>query len=570
MLLELQIQNYALIDTLTLEFGAGLNVLTGETGAGKSILIEALRLALGERMDASQVRHPDKSCLIQAIFTLEPEVRAKDIRFNDFAPQQDDYLVFKREISAEGRSKSYINGQFINLTVLRDLGNLLINIHSQHDHQQILDSSQHGRMLDRMARAGTNRKSFVKAEETYQGFYSRYRELADSRDRLARDQAQKERELDLLRFQVDEIGRVKPQKEEWISLSEEKIRLSHAEKLSALMAALLTELDEDELSASARIAKAFRSLGEWQRIDPAASEAVEKLTLAQEQLTELIRLIQDYRDNLSFDDGRLSELETRLDQLDRLLKKYGDIAKPHSLEPVIEFHRKAQERLDYLESSETLAADMTREIEGILPSLEKAAAELTKLRKETGEALSKSLIKELAELGIKQSRFSCDVCPADFGLTGRDTVEFRLSANPGQPLAPLGAVASGGEAARVMLALKKTLAHADDIPALIFDEIDANIGGRLGAVIGEKIAAISRHRQVLLITHLPQIASFADRHIKVVKKASAKGQTTTVDYQVLEGDARVRELAQMMSGEQETKISKSHAEEMLRTAGKKV
>jgi DNA repair ATPase RecN len=168
--------------------------------------------------------------------------------------------------------------------VLRDLGNLLINIHSQHDHQQILDSSQHGRMLDRMARAGTNRKSFVKAEETYQGFYSRYRELADSRDRLARDQAQKERELDLLRFQVDEIGRVKPQKEEWISLSEEKIRLSHAEKLSALMAALLTELDEDELSASARIAKAFRSLGEWQRIDPAASEAVEKLTLAQEQL----------------------------------------------------------------------------------------------------------------------------------------------------------------------------------------------------------------------------------------------------------------------------------------------
>lgn len=568
MLLELQIQNYALIDTLTLEFGAGLNALTGETGAGKSILIEALRLALGERMDASQVRHSDKACIIQAVFTLEPEVRAKDARFSDFAPQSEDYLVFKREISAEGRSKNYINGQFINLTVMRELGGLLIHIHSQHDHQQILESAQHIVMLDRLARSGTTRKLFVKAEEVYQGFYSRYRELADSRERLSRDQAQKERELDLLRFQVGEIGRIKPEKDEWISLSEEKVRLAHAERLSELMGSLLTGLEEDELSASARIASAFRALGDWQRIDPSAAEAVEKLTLAQEYLTELIRLVQDYRENLSFDDSRLSEIETRLDQLERLLKKYGDISKPHSLEPVIEFQRNAQDRLEYLESSETLSADMTREIDTLLPSLKKATSELTRLRKEAGDWLSKTLVKELSELGIKQAGFSCAIQAVDFGLTGSDRVEFMLSANPGQPLSPLGAVASGGEAARIMLALKKTLAHADDIPALIFDEIDANIGGRLGAIIGEKIAAISRHRQVLLITHLPQIASFADRHIKVIKKAAGR-EATTVDYRVLEGEERVRELAQMMSGEQETKISKSHAEEMLRTAGKK-
>jgi len=569
MLLELQIQNYALIDSLTLEFGAGLNALTGETGAGKSILIEALRLALGERMDASQIRSPDKACIIQAVFTLEPEIRIKDPRFSDFAPQSEDYLVFKREISAEGRSKSYINGQFINLAILRELGNLLINIHSQHDHQQILESSHHAFMLDRLARSGSTRKSYMKAEEQYQGFYSRYRELTDSRDRLSRDQAQKERELDLLRFQVDEISRVKPAKDEWISLSEEKVRLAHAEKLSELMGRLLNGLDDDELSASARIASAFRALGDWQRIDPSASEAVEKLTLAQEHLTELIRFIQDYRENLSFDDSRLSEIEARLDQLERLLKKYGDITKPYSLEPVIEFQRKAQERLEYLESSETLSADMSREIDSILPALEKAAVELTKLRKESGDLLCKALIKELSELGIKQARFLCDIQAADYGVTGKDRVEFMLSANPGQPLAPLGAVASGGEAARIMLALKKTLAHADDIPALIFDEIDANIGGRLGAIIGEKIAAISRHRQVLLITHLPQIASFADKHIKVVKKSVGK-QATTVDYLVLDGDERVRELAQMMSGDQETMISKSHAEEMLRTAGKKL
>jgi len=568
MLLELQIQNYALIDNLQLEFRAGLNALTGETGAGKSILIEALRLALGERMDAGQVRNPEKACVIQAIFTLEPEVRGKDSRFADFASPQDDYLVFKREISAEGRSKSYLNGQFVNLAVLKELGSRVIHIHSQYDHQQILDSSQHPAMLDRFIRGGASRKAFMKTEELYQGLYSRYRELTDSRDRLAQDQAQKERELDLLRFQVDEIGRIKPEKDEWLSLSEEKTRLAHSERLSDLTGGLLAGLEEEELSASARIASAFRALGDWQRIDPSASEAAEKLTLAQEHLTDLIRFIQDYREKLSFDDGRLNDIETRLDQLEKLLKKYGDISKPHSLEPVIEFHRKARERLDYLENSDTLSEDMAREIEALLPALKKASLELTRHRKETGDSLSKTLMKELAELGIKQARFACEITSSDFSATGSDRVEFMLSSNPGQPLMPLGAVASGGEAARIMLALKKTLAHADDIPALIFDEIDANIGGRLGAVIGEKIASISKHRQVLLITHLPQIASFADRHIKVIKKTAGR-QSTTVDYVLLEGDERVRELAQMMSGEQETTISKSHAAEMLRAAGKK-
>ncbi len=567
MLLELHIQNFALIDSLALEFGPSLNVLTGETGAGKSILIEALRLALGERMEAAQVRESSKPCMIQAIFTLEPEVRAKDTRFAEYAPQAGDYLVFKREISAEGRSKSYLNGQFVNLAVLRELGSRLINIHSQHDHQQILESASHGPMLDRFARSGAKSTKFIKAEERYQGLYQRYRELTDSREKLARDQAQKERELDLLRFQVQEISRVQPEKEEWTALSEEKIRLAHSERLSELTGGLLAGLDEDEESASTRIAAAFRSLFDWQKIDPSAAEALRKLELAQEHLTELVRFIQDYREKLTFDAGRLREIEDRLDQLERLLKKYGDPARPHSLEPVIEFHQTAKARLDYLEGSETLAVDLSREIDALTPDLEKAAAALTGLRREAGDALAGALIAELAELGIKQARFSCEVRSAEFGPSGRNQIEFMLSANPGQPAAPLGAVASGGEAARIMLALKKTLAHADEIPALIFDEIDANIGGRLGSSVGEKIAAISRHRQVLLITHLPQIASFASRHIKVVKKSARQG--TTVDYRVLEGEEKVRELAQMMSGEQETRISKTHAEEMLRMAGKK-
>lgn len=567
MLLELHIQNYALIDSLSLDFAPSLNVLTGETGAGKSILIDALRLALGDRMESGQIRDTSKSCIIQAVFALDPQTRQRDARFAEYAPQADDCLVFKRELTAEGRSKSYLNGQFVNLSVLRELGAKLIHIHSQYDHQQILDSSFHGAMLDRYARAGAKGERFMKTEERYQGIYQRYRELVDSRLQIERDQAQKERELDLLRFQVEEIGSELPEHEEYLRLSEEKIRLAHSERLAELTGTVLSGLDEADDSASSRIAGAFRALTDWSRVDPSAEELYKKLEAAQEQLTELIRQIQDYRDKLVFDDDRLRQIETRMDHLERLLKKYGDPSRPQSMEPVLDFYKKAKERLDYLEGSETLSKDMDREIAALKPSLQKEAAILGELRQEAGSELSKTLMKELGELGIRQARFVCELRPCDFSSSGTQTVEFMLSANPGQPLAPLGAVASGGEAARMMLALKKTLAHADSIGALIFDEIDANIGGRLGAVVGEKIKAISRHRQVLLITHLPQIASFADRHIQVVKKTT--GKQTRVDYRVLEGEERVRELAQMMSGDEETHISKTHAEEMLRAAANK-
>ncbi len=570
MLLELHIQNFALIDSLAMEFHPALNVLTGETGAGKSILIEALRLALGERMDALQARDPQKSCTIQAVFTLEPEIRAKDPRFQDFAPAKEDYLVFKRELTSEGRSKSYLNGQFVNQSTVRELGNYLINIHSQHDHQEILQTASHRPMLDRFAQSGGKGQKFSAAAEHYQGLYRRYRELVESKEKLAQDCAQKEREMDLLRFQTDEIRKVGPEAGEWERLKEDHIRLAHAEKLFQCTETILQTLDESEQSVSARLAEIFRPASEWERIDPSASEATAKMNLLQEQITDLVRTVQNYREKLTFDPERLRETEERLDQLERLVKKYGaavrsDRTDSSGLESVLRFYETAAARLATLENSETLEADLKKEIAQLLPGLEKAADALSSLRRAAAEDLSKALMKELAELGIKHGQFVCRIGKADLAGHGRDQVEFLLSANAGAPLKPLSEVASGGEAARIMLALKKTLAQADDIPALIFDEIDANIGGRLGKTVGEKIAAISRHRQVLLITHLPQIASFADRHMKVTKRSGRK--ETTVEYLVLEGEDKVRELAQMMSGEQETNISKTHAAEMLRSAG---
>ncbi len=567
MLLELNIQNFTLIDSLTMEFHPALNALTGETGGGKSILIEALRLALGERMDTGHARDKNKPCLIQAIFTLEPEIRSKDVRFQEFAPQFDDSIVFKREMTPEGRSKSYINGHFVNLGVLRELGAHLINIHSQHDHQEILQTASHRPMLDRFARAGAKGTKFLEAMERYQGLYRRYRELLESQQRLETDSSQKEREMDLLRFQVDEISKVKPEPGEWNTLKEESIRLAHAEKLFQCTEIILQNLEDDENSASSRIAGTFRSVSEWNKIDPSASEASEKLSSLQENLADLVRFVQDYREKLTFDEDRLKEIQDRLDQLERLVKKYAEARSGGGLESVLRFYEGAKERLFALENSETLEADLKQEIKKLMPDLEKAAGVLSAMRKEAAAELSKALVKELSELGIKHGRFVCQIQPGQPGEAGQDEVTFLLSANAGAALKPLAETASGGEAARMMLALKKTLVQADDIPALIFDEIDANIGGRLGTAVGEKIAAIARCRQVLLITHLPQIASFADRHIKVIKRSDR--HETTVEYRILEGNDKIRELAQMMSGERETIISKTHAEEMLRIAGKR-
>jgi len=565
MLQELHIENFALIDELVLEFAPGLNVLTGETGAGKSILIEALRTVLGGRVQTLQIRDPSKICRIQALFNLRGEKdAAADSQVAPFVEPEDLTLVFARELSVEGRGKLTLNGRLVNAAQAREIGSRLLTIHGQYDHQQILDASAHAGLLDAYLKSAGS-SHFQSGLAQYSALYEEYSALVETLRRLKQGKDTAERELDLLQFQISEIEKFKPTAGELDALRQEKIKLANAEKLSELAGRVLDELEEGETSASGLISRSFRPLGDWLRLDPSAGPFWEKLEPIQLQLEELLRDIRHYREDLTADPDRLEFVQDRLSGLERLVKKYGSAENADPIQAVLNFYKQALKRRDELSGSGMSEEDTAAQLSVLEPKLAQAAARLTELRLQGSQKLSRGVLAELKDLGFQHARFECRVTRCDFMRCGCDHVEFFLSANAGQEPLPLSEVASGGEAARIMLALKKILAAADGVPSLIFDEIDANIGGRLGTVVGEKIRDISRAAQVLLITHLPQIASYANRHIQVLKTTS--GKVTRVHCRILEGDDKVRELAQMMSGSRETKIAKTHAEEMLKIAG---
>ncbi len=565
MLQELHIENFALIHSLRLTFAPGLNVLTGETGAGKSILIEALRIALGGRIQPSQIRDATQTCRIQALFAVEKSGSRLRNMLRDYAEDGDALLIFCREIFSDGRSKLTVNGKLVTLSIARELGECLLNIHGQHDPQRIFEKNFHGKLLDSFLSAGIGAARFLEIKNHYESLYRRYAAYQETRRQFFDHREVLERELDLLRFQITEIEALQPEEGELEALQLERIKLANAGRLKVFADKILDDLDDGEDSASLQIASAFRPLGDWTRLDPEATGFLSRLEQTQMQLEELLRDIRHYRDELTFEPEKLDEVQDRIQSLERLVKKYALPGEGDILKRVLLFFHKAKLRRDELLASEEIRDETLKEIQKLQPELQETSRILTGLRQKGAKYLCREIQKELADLGFQQTLFECRLAETDFGSAGRDQVEFFLSANPGQAPLPLVEVASGGEAARILLALKKTLAAADETPSMIFDEIDSNIGGRLGHVLGEKIRAIAEHHQVLLITHLPQIASYASRHIQIQKKI--EGQTTLISCSILEGEARVRELSQMMAGSRETEISKTHAEELIKLAG---
>lgn len=557
MLIQLSVQNFALIDSIQLEFSRGLNVLTGETGAGKSILLDALKLVLGERLAPDQKFTRTESARIEAVFQIEAAGGLPE-NLREFLQDGDECLILRREISSEGRSKCYINRQFVNLSVLRDIGLWLIDFHGQHDQQNIFNEDTHLQLIDRLAGlAGAQAKLL----DSYRESYEHYREILKKQKALRDQSENKQRQMDLLKYQIEEIEEVGPEENEEENLIQEKIRLAHAQKLFELSDSLLKELDEGDSTASASIQTSFRYLHPWIKIDESAAAFETEMEDIQVRLEELLRNIRDYRDSLSFDDDRLNELEQRVSAIERLKKKYGP-----ALKDVLAFLETAKAEYDVLVNSDLYQQDLAKELKMVKPELEKRAALITELRTKAAKSLQRKVETELKDLSITHAEFKCELEKTDYTEKGAEKARFLFCPNPGQPLSPLVKVASGGEASRVLLALKRALAEVDETPTLVFDEIDANIGGRLGEVVGRKLREIADDRQVMLITHLPQIASFADRHYKVTKSVAAG--STEVKYLLLEGDARVQELAQMMSGDRESRISRDHAKEMIKTASR--
>ena len=552
MLSQLTIHNFGLIDKVVIEFSRKLNILTGSTGAGKSIVIDGLRFALGERLSASQIRDKSRPCVIEAVFDLNTSPLRHSGIFKDFLDVDDNSLIINRQLSADGRKKIKVNGFTVTLAQLKALGNHLIDFHGPHDHQMLLSEELHINFLDPLV-------DFGDLKETYSRLYNDYIRLRSQLRDLENASSSRERDLDLLGHQIKELSQASLKAEDYEALRADQTRVANAEKLHENGAALLRLFENRDIGITDSIHKAFSSVRTLQHTDTATETLAEYLTNIQENSDQLIMELRDYLDSLSFEPRQAREINDKYDIYENIKRKYGP-----TIEEACDFYLKAQEKYDLLINLEHNDARLKKDIAACEKKLTKLARQLTEAREKGALALKETIEQELKDLGIKQVLFEARVTSVDFHAEGRDRVVFYISPNTGEDLKPLAEIVSSGEAARVMLALKKALTRVDPIPVLIFDEIDAQIGGRLGKVIGTKLKSLSNDRQIILITHLPQIASFADTHFKVIKEVT--GGRTVTNVCLLDAKARVEELSEMMSGDKKSAISVTHAKDMLAQA----
>ncbi len=583
MLQELSIRNFAIIDDLHITFGSGLNILTGETGAGKSIIIDALGLLLGDRGSSEWIRSGSDTAEIEAVFTL-PEAGAETSPLQQLLlenglddPDSPGWLTLSREVRLNGRNICRINGRTVSLQILSETAAQLIDVHGQGEHLNLLRPHTHIRLLDRYAGLQDRRRQLAAKVAALHDVRAELRRLRQD----ARTIAQR---LDMLAFQTEEIAQAKLRPGEEPELEAERRRLGNAEALLQLAQAAQTILSQGEgelPGAIDLVSEAAGRLARLARIDPDMQSGADEAQAITEQLTDLAGRLQDYADALEFNPARLQEVEERLDLIHNLKRKYGD-----TIEQVLAFAADAQEELERLSNWEVRTGELERQEDELLHAIGEAAAELSALRRAAGDRLAQAAEVELADLRMERARFGVSIVHnphpegaylpdgsrVAFDATGVDRVEFLISTNPGEPLKPMAKIASGGETARLMLALKGVLAHADATPTLVFDEIDQGIGGRVGGIVGRKLwnltgrAATGPERvmhQVLCITHLPQLAAYGDTHFAVNKRVDVSNgeERTVTDVRALEGDDRLDELAQMLGAT--TASGRKSVEEMI-------
>ncbi len=576
MLLELTIQDFAIIDQIHLMFGPGFNVLTGETGAGKSIIIDAVSLLLGGRGEVEVIRSGADQATIEGLFVLDAEVQAivsPLLKQDGLEGDDPEVLILAREIRREGRNVCRVNGRAVSLKVLAEIGQNLVDIHGQTEHLSLMRVREHVDLLDRYGELWPLRDQLADQVRAVRQVRS---ELAT----LRRDERELARRLDLLQYQVGEIdsARLEPGEEE--ELSQERTRLANAEQLQELSEEAyraLYEGGEEQAAAVDLLQTSARALTALARLDPGTMSLGEAAQALSYQLEDLAESLREYRDQIEFNPRRLNLLEERLALIRSLERKYGD-----NIEDVLAFAERARRELDSIEHSEERIAELEAEEERILHQIGRLGMELSQRRREASERLAVGIEAELEELSMARARFGVDLTWRDdaegayadgrrvaFDLTGLDRAEFLVAPNIGEPLKPLVRVASGGETSRLMLALKTVLAQADRTPTLIFDEIDAGIGGRVGAVVGQKLWGLTvgdgskaRTHQVLCVTHLPQLACYGDQHLQV-QKGIVKDRTVT-GVRSLAGPEREQEIAGMLGTI--TEQTRASAREMLKAS----
>ncbi|NMB55175.1 MAG: DNA repair protein RecN [Leptolinea sp.] len=547
MLQELRIENFAIIQRLEMQFDRGLVIFTGETGAGKSIILDAIEALVGGKIDTGMVRGGEEKALLEAVFSTNPQVEL--ILQREELQDEPGQVILSREIRKEGRTSSRINGRSVNQSLLKEIGSLLVDIHGQSEHLSLLNNRQHIILLDR----------FASSDSLMAEYHAEFQQLTGLRKNLASLREQEKdaaRMADLLRYQVNEIdaARLKPGEAE--DLVAERDRLANAEKLADLGKDALRILDEGEVEApsvSDLFGQIVRSLSSLARIDSTMLPTLEKAEATAENLAELSRSLQDYLDLIEINPRRLEQMEERLELIKNLSRKYGG-SEPAALA----FADEARKQLESIEHAGEQIEKLEREERDSLVILSQKAIQLSRQRKKAAEKLSLAVEQQLQDLRMPGAHFTVDFqirpdpqgilddsgTPVHFDSTGFDIVEFLIAPNPGEGLKPMARIASGGETSRLMLALKNVLAHADDIPTLIFDEIDQGIGGRVGTTVGQKLWQVARSHQVFCVTHLPQLAAFGDQHFTVRK--NIHNERTITETQALHGADRINELALML------------------------
>ena len=564
MLSELYISNFALIDDITIKFDKGLNIFTGTTGVGKSLIIGALNFLLGSRVTNDIVRTGKKDVSVSGVFIIKNEhIREKLKEHVDSF--DDEEIIIQRNLDQDGRNRCRLNNQPITVPLLKEIGELLVNIHGQHEHESLTKPLNQLIILDGFGKLDTNRGKFT---EVYTKAIEKERLIQS----LNEHQEARKRQIDLYNFEINEIESACLKPDEPDILEKERFILANSEKIQNTLSYCTNSLYESDNSIISRLKEISNELSKIKDIDNSFENPLESCNQSLFQLEDAAITLSKCVEGHDFDPQRLEQIEDRIETIRRLKSKYGE-----TIEDILSYCKESKSKLEHLLKENEDLGSTEKELVKLRKSVIDSGKNLTQLRKKAGAKLSTLVKKELEGLGITNGRFDIDISTIDmtnaeqFNLEsgsrlGFDHIEFMFSSNPGEELKPLRKIASGGEISRIMLALKRHLASADQTPVLIFDEIDANIGGRMGRVIGEKLRLVSQSHQVICITHLPQIASYAEQHFKVNK--FAENNKTFVTIETLSTKERLEEIAEMIRGTEKTDVTRKQAKEMLDDANK--
>ncbi|MCM3440947.1 DNA repair protein RecN [Metabacillus halosaccharovorans] len=561
MLAELSIKNFAIIESLTVSFEKGLTVLTGETGAGKSIIIDAIHLLAGARGSSEFVRYGEKRAELEALFLLDEVQHPVYERCEEFGIDvSDGMIILRRDMSSSGKSICRINGKLVTIAVLREIGQLLVDIHGQHDNQELMNEENHLSLLDQYS--GKEVKSALIA---YLELYRRYDGLKRKIIQLSENEQEMAHRLDLLQFQLEEIENAELQPKEDELLQEEKHQISNYEKIYDSLNNSYNALHGEQRGLD-WVGLAMSHLENVSHINTKLKELSETISNAFYMIEDLSYEVRNELDSLEFDPERLNYVESRLNEINHLKRKYGQ-----SVEEILTYSAKIEEEIDTIQNKDSHITKLQKELESVLEDLSVEAKNISAIRKKHAKVLIDEIHQELKELYMEKTSFDVNIderrTPSHelkYSSNGVDEIEFYISTNPGEPLKPLSKTASGGELSRIMLAMKSIFSQHQGITSIIFDEVDTGVSGRVAQAIAEKIYRVSSGSQVLCITHLPQVAAMADTHLYIAKETKA-GRTKT-SVKPLNEEEKIKEIGRMIAGVEVTELSKEHAKELLSLA----